>query len=104
MSKLEDDLAFQLKVAKVKAPQREYRFHCSRRWKADFAWPAEKLIVEVEGGVYSNGRHVRPLGFTKDCEKYNRATLIGFRVLRVTSEHIKKGIALGWIEEALSQY
>ena len=41
-----------------------------RNWRCDFAWPDRRLIVEVEGGVYSQGRHTRPSGFTKDLEKF----------------------------------
>lgn len=49
-----------------------------RRFRADFAWPDRKLIVEVEGGTFTRGRHVRPLGFEHDCTKYNLAALQGF--------------------------
>jgi len=57
--------------------------------------------VEVDGGVYINGRPTRLQGFTNDCEKYNYATLKSYRVLRVTPAHIKSGHALEWIESAL---
>lgn len=101
MSKLEDALAFQIKAAKLPNPETQYKFHSKRRWKSDFVWINEKLIVEVEGGVFSGGRHTRGVGFTNDCEKYNTATLMGYRVLRVTSDHIRRGEALKWIEEGL---
>ena len=61
----------------------EYQFCPGRRWKFDFAHRATLLAFELEGGVWSRGRHVRPIGFIKDCEKYNAATLLGWRVFRI---------------------
>lgn len=59
-----------------------------RDWRADFAWPDHKLLVELEGGTFTNGRHVRPKGFRADCEKYNAAQKLGFIVLRYTSDMV----------------
>lgn len=66
----------------------QYCFAKPRRWKFDLAFPAKLLAVEVEGGTYSGGRHVRGKGFAADCEKYNRATELGWRVLRYTTEMV----------------
>jgi very-short-patch-repair endonuclease len=60
----------------------EYRFHPVRRWRFDMAFPEPKVAVEIEGGVWTGGRHVRGKGFRKDCEKYNTAAAMGWRVLR----------------------
>jgi len=64
------------------APQPEYRFHSCRKWRIDYAWSDVKLAVELEGGVYSRGRHVRPKGFLGDIEKYNMLTELGWHLLR----------------------
>ena len=64
------------------APEREYRFDPKRRWRFDFAWPSLRIAVEIEGGVWVRGRHVRPTGYLADLEKYNRAVVLGWRVLR----------------------
>ncbi len=79
-------------------PDQEYRFHPFRRWRFDFAWPEDKLAVEIEGGTWVNGRHNRPKGFEADCEKYNAATLLGWRVLRFTGDMVrdKRGITTLW--------
>lgn len=66
----------------------EHRFHPKRRWRFDFAWPAYRIAVEVEGGVYSKGRHTRAKGYSEDCTKYNEAAIYGWRVLRLTRYHI----------------
>ena len=47
----------------VPPPEREYIFAAPRRWRFDFAWPARRVAVEAEGGVWSGGRHVRPEGW-----------------------------------------
>ena len=75
-------------------PKREYKFYALRNWKADFCFVAEQIIVEVEGGIWNNGRHTRGAAFEKDCEKYNRAAMLGFRVLRYSTEMIERGDAI----------
>jgi hypothetical protein len=64
----------------------EYRFTTMRKYRFDRAWPEQRVAVELEGGVWSNGRHVRPEGFEKDCAKYNTATALGWRVFRYTTK------------------
>ena len=82
-------------------PKREYKFHPKRRFKADFAWPELRLLVEVEGGQYTNGRHYRPQGYEADCEKYNLAALEGWTVLRFTPSMVHDGRAVNTIEDFL---
>jgi very-short-patch-repair endonuclease len=80
---------------------REYRFAKDRRWRFDFCWPDSMLALEVEGGIWTGGRHTRGSGYIADIEKYNRATSEGWRVFRVTGSHIKSGEAVAWVREAL---
>ena len=72
-------------------PQREFLFHKKRKWRFDLAWPDLLIAVEVEGGIWTGGRHVRGEGYEGDCEKYNEAQLAGWMVLRFTPGMIKKG-------------
>ena len=51
------------------APVKEYRYAKPRRWRFDRAWPEQKVAVELDGGVYTQGRHTRGAGYEKDCEK-----------------------------------
>lgn len=70
-------------------PKREVSLEGSpEQWRYDFLWALDKgaLIVEIDGGVFSQGGHTRGVGFTKDCRKLNYATLQGFRVLRFTTQ------------------
>ncbi len=91
----------QLRQAKIPAPTAEFRFHPARKWRADFAWVSARLLLEVEGGVWTGGRHVSGSGFTKDMEKYNAATLLGYRILRVTPKQLTEPETIELIREAL---
>lgn len=101
MSRIEETFAWMLKVSKIEGWVREHRFHPTRRWRFDFAWPDRMLAVECEGGIWRGGRHTRGKGFEDDCVKYNEALLLGWNVLRVTSQQVKTGEAILWIERAL---
>jgi very-short-patch-repair endonuclease len=71
-----------------------------RKWRFDFSWPEFMVAVEVEGGVYG-GRHTRPEGFTRDTEKYNVATKMGWRVYRFPGAQITNGQALDFVLDVL---
>jgi very-short-patch-repair endonuclease len=110
MLNIEDTFLFHLAVSGLPAPVREYKFCLTRRWRVDFAWPdlvkdgqwaREKIIVEIEGGTTTNGRHNRSAGYEKDCEKYNAATLAGWKVYRFTSAMVSSGKALAFMESVL---
>jgi hypothetical protein len=62
---------------------REYKFHTQRRWRLDYYHAATRTAIELEGGLYSNGRHTRTAGFLGDIEKYNAATMHGIALLRL---------------------
>ena len=74
----------------IPIPEKEYKFHPKRKWRFDYAWPDYKIALEVEGGIWTKGRHVRGTGFLKDMEKYNAATVLGWRVLRTTPTDLLK--------------
>lgn len=67
---------------------KEYQFYNSRKWRFDYALPKYKIALEVEGGIWTQGRHVRPQGFLGDMNKYNTATLLGWRVFRTTPDEL----------------
>lgn len=82
---------------------REFKFHPQRKWQADFRIDDMPILVEVEGGVFSNGRHTRGEGYTKDCEKYSAAAVNGWFVIRGTTEQIKEGLVIQWIEKLIER-
>ena len=103
-SALEAELALQIRTMKLPAPQREYLFHSTRKWRFDFAWPKIKFAVEVEGGTWSQGKHSRGLGFREDCIKYGEAMLLGWSVYRVTGDLVKDGGAIKVVEVMLEDF
>lgn len=102
VSVIEETLARQIRVYKLPAPVREHRFHPERKWRFDFAFLEQKVAAECEGAIYVNGRHTRGSGFEKDCEKYNAATLLGWRVFKFTPRMVKTGAAIEALQEALA--
>jgi hypothetical protein len=104
LSKLEETLALYLRVAGLPDPVREHRFHLTRKWRFDFAYPDKMIGIECEGLTNPKwkSRHTTNQGFTDDCVKYNTAALDGWCVLRFTMPQIKSGLAIQQITEALN--
>jgi hypothetical protein len=78
----------------IEKPQEEYRIYIKGKEKGehpsriDFAWEDIKMAVEIEGGVWSGGRHVRGKGYLHDMLKYNWLSLNGWTLLRYTWQTI----------------
>ena len=87
-SRLEERFLMLWKLAKGPNLEREYRFDSKRRWRADFAHLEARCLIEVEGGIWVNGRHNRAAGFNADLEKYLEAALAGWRVFRLGPDQI----------------
>jgi hypothetical protein len=83
LEKFLDDL---IKKGIIKSWEKEYRFLKDRKYRFDYAiflTNDEKVAVEVEGGVWVQGRHNRGGGFIKDMEKYNLAIVEGWKLFRI---------------------
>lgn len=65
----------------------EYRFCPTRRFRADWYVPKLNALIEYEGVFGSKSRHTSVCGYSTDCEKYNLATVLGYRVLRYTAKN-----------------
>lgn len=98
VSEGEAKLASDLKALRISFEQ-EYKFHPKRQWRADFHILETKILVEVEGGIWTGGRHTRGKGFIHDMKKYNAATVLGYQVLRFSTEQVKSGLAVQQIEK-----
>jgi very-short-patch-repair endonuclease len=83
--------------------EREHRFHDVREWRFDFAIPARKIAIEVEGGIWSQGRHTRGAGAIADMEKYNQAARMGWAVFRFDGGAVKSGEAIVFILEVVKE-
>lgn len=77
-----------LLVRKKKKPR-------SRRYRLDFAHPETRTGIEIQGAVYTGGRHVRGAGYERDCCKYNHAYTDGWTIFLLTSGMAKDD---AWIQ------
>lgn len=87
----------------VPQPTTELQFCSDRKWRFDFAWIPWAVALEVEGGIWVAGRHSRGKGFLADIEKYNRATLEGWRVFRTTPDELLTPETAFLIQRAIQQ-
>ena len=96
-SELEAEFELQLRAANIGGYVREFRFHPTRKWRFDFAWPEQQLAVEIDGfGHHKLSR------YTGDVEKFNQATLSGWRVLHVTKPMLDNLDGIELVKRALA--
>lgn len=84
----------------------EFQFAKPRKWRADY-WVARNgkppgmsvALVEIEGAIYSAGRHVRGKGFEQDCIKYSTAAMLGFQCFRFTTGQVMSGAAREFLKK-----
>ncbi len=78
-------------VPHLPEPTAEYPFIAPiRRWRFDYAWVDQKVAVELQGGVWTQGRHSRGAGQVSDYQKHNTATQLGWRVLYFTPSMFRR--------------
>ena len=97
-NEFEAKFALELKALKIDFEQ-EFKFHQRRKWRADFHLKGRMILIEVEGGIWSGGRHTRGKGYIGDMEKYNAAAMLGYQVIRFSTEQVKSGLAIQQIEK-----
>jgi very-short-patch-repair endonuclease len=91
-SELELLFSQQLTLMRIPNPKREHHFIESRDFRLDFAWPPQRIGVEVQGMVHRiKGR------FSADIEKRALGLLAGWRVLEVGGAEIRSGRAIAWL-------
>lgn len=65
----------------------ELQFHPERKFRFDWAIPKLMIAIEYEGIFSKKSGHTTISGYTKDCEKYNSAQILGWTVLRYTAKN-----------------
>ena len=87
-------------------PMPEYKFHEKRRWRIDYYFEREekKVALEIEGGIYTKGRHTRGSGFEKDMEKYNELSKHGIYLIRYQPKDLdtRPGEVIEMVKEILA--
>jgi very-short-patch-repair endonuclease len=101
----EGDFGFHVRAHKLPVIMRKLRFAESlgRRWEADYAYPEHMLLIEIDGGVWrrGGGAHSHPTNILRDMEKQNDAVLLGYQVLRFTTDQVRKGDAIEFLMRVL---
>lgn len=70
-----------------------------RKWACDYAWPALRVAVELEGGTWlPKGGHTTGRGYAKNCEKYNWMAAHNWLVFRYTTDMLRDAPA-GCVEQ-----
>jgi hypothetical protein len=78
----------------------EFQFSPARRWRFDYAAP-HMVAVEIEGAIWSGGRHTRGAGYQRDLDKYNAAAQMGWRVFRFSTQDVLRGKAAEMLRRVL---
>lgn len=79
------------KFPNLPKPERQVKFHPTRRWPFDFAWRKEKIAVEIQGGGFmKKGGHNTGIGVAQDYDKHRNAVILGWRLLTFTTYDLKK--------------
>ena len=104
-SALVDRLIQQLAEDGLPVPELEVKFHTTRKWRFDLCWPEipGPLAIEVDGGLWIQGRHNKGGEIIKTHEKYGEAMADGWRIYTTNSSHIKDGYARKIIKRLYEQ-
>lgn len=84
-------------------PVAEYAFAHPRKWRFDWLFEGW-LALEIQGGLYVNGRHVRGPALAGEYEKLNEAVCRGFAVLFCTPADVESGAIFPIIGRALGTH
>jgi very-short-patch-repair endonuclease len=84
-------------------PVYEHRFDPVRKWRFDLAWPRYKVALEVDGGIWTRGRHARGSGIAGDHEKNNAALLAGWALFRCQPREVCLLATMAMLRQAMSQ-
>jgi hypothetical protein len=87
--------------AGLPAPVFEHRFHPTRKWRLDIAWPEHLVYLEVDGGIWIKGGHNRGAQMKKDWEKRNAASGMGWRGLWCEPKDLLKAETVEAVRAAL---
>jgi hypothetical protein len=102
-SQYERHVEWQLSAAGVPAWEKEFRFALEqgRQYRWDWAWPAEKVALELDGGRFlgrggaAGAMSKRaPLGYhgsVEDYRKRNLGNLLGWTILTYNPEQLRTG-------------
>jgi hypothetical protein len=65
----------------IPEPVFEYAHIPGRRFRLDIAWPAHRVGLEIQGGLWIKAAHSTATGIKRDMEKRNLGIVAGWKVL-----------------------
>jgi hypothetical protein len=102
------EFLFQCKALNLPPVFAQWRFQNSRhpssathKWRCDFVFKDQKLMVEIDGGIWVKGAHGHPVDILRNMKKQNDAMLLGFQVIRFTPAEVKNGDAVSFTQAVL---
>lgn len=87
----------QIKSAKLELPFEQFKVFVDRRFRLDFAWPAQKVAVLIQGNV-----HRIQEKFYRDCELFCLLTMAGWKFLPLSRKEVKSTKGLKWLKTLLA--
>ncbi len=88
-------------------PEAEFKFSPPRKWRFDWyfeilsGYEFKGVGLEIQGGLFIQGRHTRGAALLKEYEKINEAQIFGYKVLMVTPQQVESGEAFKLVKRAL---
>lgn len=92
---LEGRLAQQMKEAELVFEQ-QYRWHPNRKFRADYAFIEQRVLVELDGAVHRIKNR-----FKADIRKRQEAILQGWTMLPISTDQVRDGTAVEIVKRAL---
>lgn len=93
------------RVYDVPEPEREYKFCAGRDWRADFAWPEHRIILESNGGGGAEsgftGGHRSGAACKAEYERNSVAALLGWRLFIVTPDLLMSPQTVAMLRQAM---
>ncbi len=104
----EDRFGAQLVAFRLPDFEHHFRFAQSlhadnkrKRWIADYANHEFKVMVEIDGGIWTGGAHGHPVDITRNMMKQNDAALLGYQTLRFATDWVKNKHAIEFLQRFL---
>jgi hypothetical protein len=83
--------------------EQEFEFAKPRKWRFDWVFRdmVRPVALEIQGGIFTGGRHVRGAALLEEMAKLNEACILGYRVLFATPADVTSGAIFPILRRAL---
>jgi hypothetical protein len=85
-------------------PEAELQIIPGRKFLHDFGWPAFRVVIEVQGGVWARGKsgHSSGTGIVRDMEKLSLTSVAGWRTIQVQPKDLMTTQTRNWLRAVLA--